>query len=91
MRLTLSVLDGQLSDLVTSTQTNNTMNQNKALEQRLLDTLDRWERAYTGYALMAVTPERRKEICVQSEGSDENVGNLINETRKLLSLYNTNQ
>ena len=64
------------------------MKQNKELEQRLLDTLDRWERAYTGYALMAVSPRQQREILATGTPSDENVGKLIGETRKLLSLYN---
>jgi len=64
------------------------MNQNKEINQRLLDALDRWERAYTGYALMAVEP-RRREILSTVTPSEENIGNLIGETRKLLSLYNS--
>jgi len=55
------------------------------LNQRLLDTLDRWERAYTGYALMAVTPQKRRETLATGTPSEENIGNLIGETRKLLS------
>ena len=37
---------------------------NKELEQQLLNTLDRWERAYTGYALMAVAPSQQREILI---------------------------
>lgn len=64
------------------------MNQNKELNQRLLDTLDRWERAYAGYALMAVAPQKRREILATGTPSEENIGELLGETRKLLSLYN---
>ena len=64
------------------------MKRNKELEQQLLNTLDRWERAYTGYALMAVAPSQKREILATGTPSDENVGQLIGETRKILSLYN---
>ena len=64
------------------------MKRNKELEQQLLNTLDQWERAYTGYALMAVAPSQQREILATGTPSDENVGQLIGETRKLLSLYN---
>ena len=64
------------------------MKQNKELNQRLLDTLDRWERAYTGYALMAVEPQERRDMLSTITPSEENIGNLLGETRKLLSLYN---
>jgi|11_taG_2_1085331.scaffolds.fasta_scaffold00788_17 hypothetical protein len=59
----------------------------KELNQRLLDTLDRWERAYTGYALMTVAPQQRRETLATGTPSEENIGNLIKETRKLLRVY----
>ncbi len=64
------------------------MKENKELQQRLLDTLDRWERAYTGYALMAVNPQERRELLATCTPSEEDVGDLLVETRKLLSVYN---
>jgi len=60
----------------------------KELNQRLLDTLDRWERAYTGYALMAVASQQSREILATGTPSEENIGNLIRETRKLLRVHN---
>lgn len=67
---------------------------NKELNQRLLDALDRWERAYTGYALMAVAPQQRRETLATATPdtatpSEENIGELLMETRKLLLLHNS--
>jgi hypothetical protein len=43
------------------------MKRNKELEQQLLNTLDQWERAYTGYALMAVAPSQQRTNRVGTE------------------------
>jgi hypothetical protein len=60
----------------------------KELNQRLLDTLDRWERAYTGYAIMAVSSQQSREILATGTPSKENISNLIRETRKILRVHN---
>ena len=60
------------------------------MKQRLIKMLDRWERAYTGYALIGVhSKSQREKMCktgFQKKASDEDIGMLIRETRNLLKI-----
>jgi len=54
--------------------------------KKLIKLLDRWEQAYTGYALQQVPLKQKKKLSTVPQ-SKENIPQLLLETRKAVRIY----